>query len=113
MNSINDNNQANISTALTLQAQVYHKNNVANYWADGSGNQQPIMSVSPSNITYLRPASAAAYIALQNFAGTNAMLVTNDANNPIQIVVGGVLEQVLAGTASSGGAGYRQLIVPN
>jgi hypothetical protein len=41
------------------------------------------------------------------------MVVTSNASNPVNIMVGGSLKQVLAGAADSGGAGYKVLRVLN
>lgn len=41
------------------------------------------------------------------------MVVTSNASNPVNIRVGGGLEQVLVGAANSGGAGFRMLRVAN
>lgn len=45
--------------------------------------------------------------------GTTTFEISSDASNPINVYVGGALQQVTAGAPNSGGAGYRQLIVPN
>jgi len=98
---------------VTFNAATYMKNNLAMYWKDGSGSSQPILGVSSSNITFIRPASGSAYVSVQAYSGSDGLRVTNDASNPVYMLVSGSLKQVTVGATNSGGTGYRALIVPN
>ena len=49
-------------------------------WQDASGNTQPIMGVNGSNVMFLRPASAAANIALQSYGGSTLLTIDSGGN---------------------------------
>lgn len=104
--------QINGSNATFVQ-QVNHTNNKNLYWADSTGTQQPIIGVNASNETFFRPGSAISTIQFQNYAGTNMIQATNDATNPVNLFVNGVLKNVVVGDADSGGTGFRYLRVAN
>jgi len=53
------------------------------------------------------------FYAVSGGAQVRQMAVTDDATNPIQIIVGGTLKTIQVGAADSGGAGYRMLRVTN
>jgi hypothetical protein len=86
---------------------------MSQYWKDSSGVNQPILGVSATNISFMRPASSAAYAEVENYAGTAIFRATNDSTNPAYLFVNGALKNVTVGASNSGGTGYRQLIVPN
>lgn len=73
-------------------------NNNALAWKDVSGNAQPIISVSNTNTTFMRPASAAASIDLQDFSGASRLQIPGTTSQPIRI-----LNATVSATATSGG----------
>lgn len=52
-------------------------------------------------------------VAIQNSASVSSALFLGTGNDRVQIYTGSQLRSVGVGSADSGGAGYRQLIVPN
>ncbi len=56
-------------------AAAYLPNNTNLSWLDSGNTARPIFGVSSTNISYLRPGSAAAYIDLETYAGASALKV--------------------------------------
>lgn len=120
--TIIDNDYVKFQGATGYNQSSYYKNNTALFWGDSTNAQQPIFGVSNSNVTYLRPASSSAIIALQNFAGTTVFetlgtsTLASGATAVYLLYNNGTttsLQQVTVGAANSGGTGYRSLCVPN
>lgn len=109
-----NSNEAGFNTPVKLRQSLSFNNNIALNWLDTGGTARPVLFVGASNVTIVRPASNLANITFENFAGTQAQFrVSNDANNPIEITVGGGTKQVTVGAADSGGTGFRLLRVAN
>lgn len=68
------NNAANFST-ITATGTITEANNITHQWKDTGGAAQPILGVSNTNVTFLRPGSAAANITIQEYGGASAMLI--------------------------------------
>jgi hypothetical protein len=68
------------TTAYLLPSPLTIPNNNGLYMQDASGTGQIMLSLSPSNVTFIRPGSAPANIALQNYAGTTLLTVDSGGN---------------------------------
>jgi hypothetical protein len=114
-NTLNNDNEANISTTITFRNSVFHNNNVALYWRDLSDNlQQPVLNVTPSNDVIMRPVTATNSFNIENFDGLATQFqVDNDATNSVLLRVNGSVQRVTVGAVDSGGTGFRALRVPN
>jgi hypothetical protein len=101
---------------------AYFANNKAIYFKDSSAIDRPVFSVSATNVTFARPASALANIQLQNFAGSTVLQTVGEASlsanatGMFLLYNNGTttsLQQVTVGAVGSGGTGLRALTVPN
>ena len=100
LNNLNANaitashNPAQVST-LDASGQLTLANNVGVFMRDASGNAQPVISLSPIDVTFIRPGSAAANTQIQNFSGTPELIVDGGSNGGI------TLNNHLIGTGAS------------
>jgi hypothetical protein len=80
-------------------------NNTSLAWMDAGGSAQPIVGVSNTNVTYLRPAAGSATLDLQDYGGTTRFQVVAATG------VVGWLNATLSASASAGVNGVAPLQV--
>lgn len=88
-------------------------NNTYLAWLRTSGADAPIIGLNNTDDVFIAAATATNRVNISNSAFATRLAVDQDATNAVLLWVNGALKRVTVGAADSGGAGFRQLIVPN